>query len=131
MPYLNVRLATEKSSKLAIEVKTLLLDLVVKDLGKDSAVAAIDLQFADPTEWFVAGKALADSQKSSFYIEVKVTTGTNTRGQKGQFIADVNAGMQKLLTNATPTSYVVVQDVAPDDWGFGGQTQGKRYYTVG
>lgn len=124
MPYLNVRLATPESATTAQAVATLLTDLAVNVLGKQADVAAVDIQFADPKRWFVGGQPVT---AQTFYLEVKLTAGTNTRDEKARFIAEAFAGLKHLLGQVTPTSYIVLQDVNADDWGFGGQTQGYRY----
>lgn len=37
--------------------------------------------------------------------------------------------MQELIGPLATTSYIVIQDVASDSWGFGGKTQEWRYIT--
>ena len=124
MPYLNVRLSTPESTATAQKVAHLLTDLVVNVLGKQREVAAVDVQFANPDHWFIGGET---APAPTFFLEVKVTSGTNTRDEKAAFIKQAFAGMRDLLGEISPTSYIVLQDVAPDDWGFGGRTQGFRY----
>ncbi|CAJ1184671.1 tautomerase family protein [Companilactobacillus nantensis] len=122
MPYINVRIADKKSQETASAVATLLTNLAHTELKKNREVAAVDVQFAE--YWFVGGKNI---DKKTFYIEIKVTAGTNTRDEKAKFIQQAYEGMKNILGGVTSTSYIVVKDVAPDDWGFGGKTQGYRY----
>lgn len=124
MPYINVKIADKKSQETASEVATLLTNLAHTELKKNQEVAAVDVQFAEPDYWFVGGKKV---DQKTFYIEIKVTAGTNTRDEKAKFIQQAYEGMKNILGDVTSTSYIVVKDVAPDDWGFGGKTQGYRY----
>lgn len=126
MPYLNVRIAAPKSTETATKVAHLLTDLATGVLGKARDVVAVDIQFADAHTWFV-GDQPAASQPVTFFIEINVTTGTNTRDEKAQFIKQAFAGMAAILGPVTPASYIIVKNVAADDWGFGGQTQAYRY----
>jgi len=127
MPYINVRIAAPKSAETAQQVAKLLTDLAVSVLGKQREVVAVDVQFATPESWFVGGKTVASQALNTFFIEVKVTTGTNTRDDKAKFIAAAYDGMHAILGTVTPTSYIVTQNVDGEDWGFGGQTQAYRY----
>ncbi|WP_143462981.1 tautomerase family protein [Levilactobacillus enshiensis] len=127
MPYLNVRLAAPESTTTAQQVAQLLTTLATDTLGKAHDVVAVDVQFAEPAHWFVGGQATADQDTATFYIEIKVTTGTNTRDEKARFIAKTFSGMQAILGPVNPASYVVVKNVDADDWGFGGKTQAYRY----
>ncbi|WP_047999056.1 tautomerase family protein [Lactiplantibacillus herbarum] len=127
MPYINVRIAAPSSTTTAQQVTDLLTNLAVTTLGKAEPVIAVDIQFADPENWFIGGKSSASQHQATFFIEINVTTGTNTRDEKANFIKLAYAGMQQILGSVSPTSYVITKNVAPDDWGFGGLTQGYRY----
>jgi len=127
MPYLNVRIAAPESTETAQKVSQLLTGLATNVLGKAQDVVAVDVQFADQAHWFTGGQAVADQTAVTFYIEIKVTTGTNTRDEKAQFIQQAFTGMQAILGPVAPASYVVVKNVDADDWGFSGKTQAYRY----
>ncbi|KRL93514.1 tautomerase family protein [Levilactobacillus hammesii] len=127
MPYLNVRIAAPQSTETAQKVAQLLTNLATDTLGKAHDVVAVDVQFADQPHWFVGGQAIANQDAVTFYIEIKVTTGTNTRDEKAQFIEKAFTGMQAILGPVAPASYVVVKNVDADDWGFSGKTQAYRY----
>ena len=96
-------------------------------IGKAASVAAVDVKFSDPAQWFIGGQPLTEVGQSSFCVDIKVTAGTNSRDDKAAFIRAVFKQMVAILGPITPTSYVVVQDVAADSWGYGGKTQAYRY----
>ncbi|WP_262316711.1 tautomerase family protein [Lacticaseibacillus parakribbianus] len=130
MPYLRVRLATASHTPATTaKVAQALTQLVVTKLGKNAAAAAVDIRYRDPASWFIGGQALTATHQSSFFVEVKVTSGTNTRADKAAFVQAVFAAMQRLLGPIAATSYVVVTDVPGSDWGYGGKTQSFRYET--
>lgn len=127
MPYLRVRIASANTTITSQQIATNLTQLAVDVLGKDAAVAAVDVKFTDPSDWFVGGKSLPQLNQTSFYVEIKITEATNTRDQKAAFVKQVFDTFAKLYGNVTPTSYVVLHDVASDAWGYGGKTQEYRY----
>lgn len=80
-----------------------------------------------PEHWIVGGRSLAEQGKNSFYFDIKVVDGTNTRDEKAQYIAEAFAALGKLLGNVHEESYIYVQDVRAHAYGFGGLTQEYRY----
>ncbi|WP_076637191.1 tautomerase family protein [Lactiplantibacillus plantarum] len=127
MPYLRVRIATLDNKVPASEIAQKLTSLTVSDLNKVTDVDAVDLQYVDPQTWFIGGKSLTELNETSFFIEIKITESTNSRDQKARYIKDVFNAMSKWFENISTASYVVLQDVAADSWGYGGKTQEYRY----
>jgi 4-oxalocrotonate tautomerase len=78
-------------------------------------------------QWFIGGESLAATQRHSFSLNITVTEGTNTKDEKSNYVAAVFAAMQGILGELAPASYVVIQEVRADSWGFGGSTQEHRY----
>jgi 4-oxalocrotonate tautomerase len=64
---------------------------------------------------------------SGFFLEVKVTAGTNIKNEKARYIAAVFEALQSLLGNLHPACYIVIHEVPADAWGYQGQTQEARY----
>jgi len=56
-----------------------------------------------------------------------VVDGTNTKDEKAQYIAESFAAFGRLLGDLHPESYIHVQDVRAEAYGFGGLTQEYRY----
>ncbi|MCI1983834.1 MAG: tautomerase family protein [Bifidobacteriaceae bacterium] len=127
MPYLRVRVASTPRRTTAGEIAHLLTRLAVDTLHKSENAVAIDLRFTDPENWFVGGKSLSERQESSFFIEIKLTDGTNSRDEKALFIRQAFKGMAMILGKISDTSYIVAHDVSSDSWGYGGKTQEYRY----
>lgn len=53
--------------------------------------------------------------------------GTNTKDEKAQYVAECFAAFEQLLGNLHEESYLHVQDVRAEAYGYGGQTQEFRY----
>ncbi len=96
-------------------------------LKKNPALTAVVVERVDPKSWFAGGSSLAEQGKSSFWLEIKVVDGTNTKDEKEAFVAAVFERMAELLGDLHHESYVHVDEVSADAYGFGGLTQERRY----
>ena len=127
MPYLNVRIATEKSAKIAEQLVSVLMKHTSEVLGKKPEVTSIDVNFVSPELWFVGGETISAGNEVTFYLDIKVTEGTNTKNEKAQYIKNVFADFESVLGTIAPASYIVIHDVKADSWGFQGVTQEFRF----
>ena len=96
-------------------------------LRKKPELTSVAVRRMDPAHSFVGGPSLAAQERSSVWVEIKVVDGTNTKDEKEAFIADIFAGMGDLLGDLHPESYVHVDEVSADAYGFGGLTQERRF----
>lgn len=117
--------------ELRSEVAALAARLGRERLGKDPGVTAVLVDPADPEGWFVAGRrpALEDG-KAAFWLDIKVTAGTNMKGETTAFVQDAFDGMAALLGPLHEESYVLVHAVDGDAYGYGGRTQNGRWAAV-
>jgi len=127
MPYLYIRVAAPEKPQLAERIASNLQSITARVLGKREAVTSISIDFAPAAPWFVGGASVAEQQLSTFYLNIKITEGTNTKDQKAAYVEQVFAAMQSLLGPLAPAAYIVIDDVRADAWGFDGQTQEYRY----
>ena len=58
---------------------------------------------------------------------MKVTEGTNTKDEKAAFLRGAYAAAEAVLGPVDPASYIVIQEVRADAWGYAGATQEQRY----
>jgi 4-oxalocrotonate tautomerase len=96
-------------------------------LGKDPRVTAVLAEYVDPARWFCGGASLAESRASAFWLDIRITEGTNSKDEKAAFIAATFAAMADLLGPLHPESYVHVMEARADAYGYGGLTQERRY----
>ncbi len=127
MPYLNVRISTPPSQRVAKEVSESLLAHTSEILGKNPELTSISVDFVDPEFWFVGGQNIKQLDAVTFYLDIKITDGTNTKAQKANYIKAVFTDMEAILGPIKPASYIVIHDVGADSWGFQGNTQEYRF----
>src|SRR5258706_4368489 len=97
MPILNVKISAAASGELVTAVSELLLDLTTRILKKKRELTAITIDFVPPEHWVVGGKTLAEQRKRSFYFDIKVVDGTNTKDEKAAYVAAAVDGLGRLL----------------------------------
>ena len=130
MPIINVKLSAAPSPELVQQVSETVLELTTRILRKKREVTSIALDFIAPEHWVVAGQTLAAQHKHSFYLDIKVVSGTNTKDEKAAYVAAVFRAFAELLGELHPESYVYVHDVAAEAYGYGGLTQEYRYISA-
>jgi len=127
MPILNVKVSAEKSARTSRAISSLLIELTTRILHKKPEVTSIAIDYVDPADWVVGGRSLAEQGKSGVYFDVTITDETNTKDEKAQYIREAFAEFSELLGDLHEASYVYVQDVRADAYGYGGLTQEYRY----
>ncbi|MFT3912665.1 MAG: tautomerase family protein [Anaeromyxobacteraceae bacterium] len=128
MPFLDVRLAPRRTEQgLPGKAASILAELTARYLKKKPEVTAVAIQLVEPTHWFVAGRSLAEQGKASFFLDVRVTAGTNTKDELAAYVREVFRAMGVLLGALQEESYVHVHEVPAHGYGYGGLTQEHRY----
>ncbi len=126
MPILNVKLSAPAATSVA-QVAQTLTRLTQEILRKDPNLTAVAIDVVPADQWFIAGKSLAQAGLASFWLDIVVVDGTNTKDEKAAYVAGVFAAMSALLGPLHPESYVLVREVKADAYGYGGLTQEQRY----
>ena len=90
-------------------------------------VTAIIVKSVDAGDWFAGGKSLAEQKLASYWIDIHVTEGTNTKDEKAAYLAAIFKRMDELLGPLHEESYAHVDEVKGDAYGFGGLSQERRY----
>ncbi len=54
------------------------------------------------------------------YVNIKITREGATPAQKAELIAGVTDLLQRVLDKSPATTFVVIDEVAVEDWGIGG-----------
>lgn len=124
MPYLNIKIAAIESTETSEKVAALLTDLTASVLGKKRELTAVAIEYLRPSSWFIAGKNVTTP---TFYLDIKVTEGTNTKNEKAAYIKQVFTGLSSILGEVAPASYIVIHEVRGDAWGYQSETQEIRY----
>lgn len=128
MPMIAIRYVTpQRKPELRRAVAALASRLAAVHLKKDPSVTAVLVEPADPESWFVAGSHPTDDGLSAFWLDIKITAGTNTKAETAAFIRHAFEGMGSLLGPLHAESYVLVDAVDGDAYGYGGRTQNSRW----
>ena len=128
MPLISVTYSSVRNApSLKAEIASAVSDLTAKILRKDPKVTAVIVKAVDATDWFAGGKSLAEQSLASFWLDVHVSDGTNTKDEKAAYLAAMFKRMGELLGPLHHESYLHVDEVRGDAYGFGGLTQERRY----
>ncbi|WP_315754372.1 MULTISPECIES: 4-oxalocrotonate tautomerase family protein [unclassified Bradyrhizobium] len=128
MPLINIVYASQRRSPaLKKDIADAVTELTARILRKDPKVTAVIVSEADAADWFAGGAALAEQGLSSYWIDVHVSEGTNTKDEKAAYLAAVFARMAELIGPLHHETYLHVDEVKADAYGFGGLSQERRY----
>ena len=127
MPYINVTLSAPRDDALGHRVAARISALTAMHLRKDPSITAVSVLFQPPELWFVGGVPLATKDLQSFWLDIKVVDGTNTKTELADYQEGVFAAMAELLGALHPESYVLVHEVPAAAYGYGGVTQEHRF----
>ena len=131
MPYLNAKICGPQSAETVSKVTSFLTELTADVLGKKKDLISVAMEYVPANQWFIGGSSLSSQGLASFFLEIKVTEGTNTKNEKASYIKKVFAAFESALGKLNPASYIVIQEVRADAWGYEGATQEFRYIKGG
>ena len=124
MPFVNVKiagptLAPEQFSRL----QRGMTDIMADALGKDPAITSVLIEQVAARGW-----SITDAEVHVFaHVNARITGGINTADEKARFIADAHTLLKRMLGGGLPVAtYVIVDEVAADAWGYDGVTQQQR-----
>ena len=127
MPYIHLQISGRPDDALAARAAATASELTARLLHKDPALTAVVVDFIEPARWFVAGSALAGSDRRSYHWMVSITDETNTKAEKAAYLKAAHEAMRELLGEVAEHSYVHVADLRASAYGYGGFTQEFRY----
>ena len=128
MPLISVTYSSfRKAPSLKAEIASAVSDLTAEILHKDPKVTAIIVKSVDAADWFAGGKSLAEQKLASYWLDIHVSEGTNTKDEKAAYLAAMFKRMGELLGPLHNETYLHVDEVRGDAYGFGGLTQERRY----
>jgi 4-oxalocrotonate tautomerase len=129
MPMITVRFAIKQhKSGLTETIAKAANKLSADILHKNPLITAVTVEEIAPTDWFIGNKSLAQHGLASFWLDIRIVEGTNTREEKAAFVTATFAKMSELLGPLHNESYVHVNEVRGDAYGYGGRTQNERYF---
>lgn len=128
MPLMSVTYSTSRQSpSLKSDIAAAVSELTAKILHKDPKITAIIMKSVDAADWFAGGKSLKEQKLASYWLDIHVSEGTNTKDEKAAYLAAMFKRMGELLGPLRNESYLHVDEVKGDAHGFGGLSQERRY----
>ncbi len=127
MPYLNIRISEPESQDRTKAVAETLAKLTATILHKKQELTSIAVEYVAGTKWFVAGTPVSAQDVKTFFLEINITEGTNTKDEKARYVKEVFSTMEAILGKLHPASYIIIRDLTADSWGYSGETQEFRY----
>jgi 4-oxalocrotonate tautomerase len=128
MPLIAVTYSSSRQSpSLKSDIAAVVSELTAKILHKDPKVTAVIVKSVDAADWFAGGKSLAEQKLASYWLDIHVSEGTNAKDEKAAYLAAMFKRMGELLGPLHEESYLHVDEVRGDAYGFGGLTQERRY----
>lgn len=127
MPIITIATTRPLDPAFSAAVATAITSLTRTHLKKDPTVTAVPLTYIDPNHWFAGGKSIAAQSAETFWLDIKVVDGTNTKTELAAYLEGVFAAMRDLLGPVHHESYVLVHEVPAAAYGFGGKTQEYRW----
>jgi 4-oxalocrotonate tautomerase len=128
MPLITVSYTSSRQSQsLKADIANADSELTAKILHKDPKVTAIIVKSVDAGDWFAGGRSLAEQKLASYWIDIHITEGTNTKDEKAAYLAAMFERMAGILGPLHSETYLHVDEVKGDAYGFGGLTQERRH----
>lgn len=125
MPYFNLAVGQAVEPETRAFLARSITTLIAEMLGKRAEVTAVRIDDIPAAQWFIAGEP-ALPHDTPLHATLFITAGTNTLAEKASFIADLDRLLGDTFGAVPEASYIVIHEVAADDWGYGGQTQAGR-----
>jgi 4-oxalocrotonate tautomerase len=130
MPLLSLQVTRKADLTLSKQIAQTLTQLTAKFLQKEPSLTAVNINFIEPTHWYVDSKSMTQNNSNSFSLRICITDGTNSTDQVQEYINAVYSAMQDLIGSIKCESYIVVDHIPATHWGYGGKTQQFRKHTT-
>ena len=124
MPFIHAKLlAADEDPRLLEALHAAFVRLAAEHLGKAKQVTSVLIERVDPGGWSIGGAAVSNAAHAT----ISTTAGSNTAAEKADFVAQTHATLRDLLGERLPVAtYVVVDEIDAESWGYGGLTVAAR-----
>jgi 4-oxalocrotonate tautomerase len=127
MPIINVSITGRPDAALSAQLARKVTDITALQLRKDPTITAVAVTYIDPEHWFAGGRSLAEQGTDTFWLDIKVVDGTNTKLELEAYLKAVFEAFGSLLGEVHHESYAFVHEVPAAAYGYGGTTQEFRF----
>ncbi|RTM09402.1 MAG: 4-oxalocrotonate tautomerase family protein [Hyphomicrobiales bacterium] len=127
MPIINVSVTGKPDAKLSAAIAKDITEITATELRKDPTITAVAVNYIDPRHWFAGGKSLAEHGANTFWLDIKVVDGTNTKLELEAYLKAIFEAFGRLLGGVHEESYAFVHEVPAAAYGYGGKSQEFRF----
>ncbi|WP_027053317.1 tautomerase family protein [Mesorhizobium erdmanii] len=127
MPIINISVTGKPDTTLSAEIAREITEITAKQLRKDPTITAVAVSYVDPRHWFAGGKSLAEHGNNTYWLDIKVVDGTNTKLELEAYLKALFDAFGRLLGGVHDESYAFVHEVPAAAYGYGGKTQEFRF----
>jgi len=127
MPIINVSVTGKPDARLSAAIAREVTEITATQLRKDPTITAVAVNYVDPQHWFAGGKSLAEHGASTFWLDIKVVDGTNTKLELEAYLKAIFDAFGRLLGGVHEESYAFVHEVPAAAYGYGGKSQEFRF----
>jgi 4-oxalocrotonate tautomerase len=127
MPIINISVTGKPDAKLSAAIAREATEITATLLRKDPTITAVAVNYIDPQHWFAGGKSLAEHGTSTFWLDIKVVDGTNTKLELEAYLKAIFETFGRLLGGVHEESYAFVHEVPAAAYGYGGKSQEFRF----
>ncbi|MBZ9674907.1 tautomerase family protein [Mesorhizobium sp. ES1-1] len=127
MPIINISLTNKPDTALSADIAGEITEITARLLRKDPTITAVAVSYIDPQHWFAGGKSLAEHGTNTFWLDIKVVDGTNTKLELEAYLKAIFEAFGRLLGGVHEESYAFVHEVPAAAYGYGGKTQEFRF----
>ena len=124
MPFVHIHIAGAELDPGQVEtLQNEATHLLASVMRKKAELTAVLVETHGAGRWSIAGQRVP----LAAHLKVTITAGTNSADEKAEFVRQAHALLQRALDADLPlATYVVVDEVPADAWGYGGVTQEAR-----
>ncbi len=127
MPIINISVTGKPDAALSARIAGEITEITATQLRKDPTITAVAVTYVDPQHWFAGGKSLAEHGANTFWLDIKVVDGTNTKLELEAYLKALFDAFGRLLGGVHEESYAFVHEVPAAAYGYGGKTQEFRF----
>ena len=127
MPIINISVPGKPDAELSAAIAKDITEITAKELRKDPTITAVAVNYIDPQHWFAGGKSLAEHGTNTFWLDIKVVDGTNTKLELEAYLKAIFEAFGRLLGGVHEESYAFVHEVPAAAYGYGGKSQEFRF----
>lgn len=122
MPFVNIRIAPASLDRTEVQqlidqTTTLMRDV----MGKKAERTTIHIQPEDAELWAVGGTRISELNGRAVFMDIKVTTGTNTTTDKEDMVRASSQMLQDILGTLPNATYIVIDEIPGESWGKAGK----------